>query len=109
MATYTLLLYQNTLLEKRCNDAGRGNYIAYCLSRANMALAVLNLLLPILPSLLIFGGLLQFALGLALPANPLPNLMGCPKPDTAAQKAAAALSCAAASLMPIVLIIQMRA
>ena len=64
-----------------------------------MVLAVASFVLPMLALPIVFGGLLQFVFGLALPSNPLPNLMGYPKPDTPALKGFAALSFVVAVLL----------
>lgn len=99
LAVYGLLHYQNRWLERRCNDAGCGGRIAEIMLYAAMVLAVVSFVLPMLALPIVFGGLLQFVFGLALPSNPLPNLMGYPKPDTPALKGFAAISFVVAVLL----------
>ena len=85
-----LLWLGKTCMENRCGGNVMGGQIGG---------AIQVFVLPMLALPIVFGGLLQFVFGLALPSNPLPNLMGYPKPDTPALKGFAALSFVVAVLL----------
>ena len=80
LALFFLLRYQNTWLERRCNDAERGWRVAEWLGKINLGLVAISLVLPPFALPLIVLGWLQFAYGLCLPANPFPNASGYPRP-----------------------------
>lgn len=101
IALYGLLHYQSTWLEKRCNDAGKGHYPAIWMFRISIVLAAISLIFPIYTLPMVAGGLLQFAYGMILPSNPLPNLMGYPKANSTALQICALLACIMAVLMAV--------
>lgn len=101
IALYGLLHYQSTWLEKRCNDAGKGHYPAIWMFRISIILAAISLIFPVYTLPMVVGGLLQFAYGMILPSNPLPNLMGYPKANSTALQICALLACITAVLMAV--------
>ena len=78
-----LLWLSKTCMENRCGGNVMGGQIGGAIQVFVLAMY----------------GLLQFVFGLALPSNPLPNLMGYPKPDTPALKGFAVLSFVVAALL----------
>lgn len=79
LATFTLLRQQNIWLERRCNDAERGWAVGEWLFKINI--------------------------GLALPANPLPNIHGFPHPDTPALRHAAWAATVLAAVLPLIVFV----
>jgi len=71
------------------NDAERGWAVGEWLFKINIGLAFIGLISSKAALLLIALGWVQFVYGLALPANPLPNIHGFPHPDTPALRHAA--------------------
>ena len=104
LVLFALLRHQNTWLERRCNDAKRGWRVAEWLGKINLALAAISLVLPPFALPLIALGWLQFAYGLCLPANPLPNASGYPRPDTPALQYGAWAAGVLAVALPVVLL-----
>lgn len=88
-AAYLLLRWQNGLLERRCNDAGRGWRVSEWLLKIAAVSAAIGGVLPAfgLPVFLVIW--IQVLFGLYLPANPHPNISGAPRPDTSAVRLAA--------------------
>ena len=105
LATFTLLRYQNIWLERRCNDAERGWQIAEWLFKLSIGLAFIGLLSSRAALLLIALGWVQFVYGLALPANPLPNIHGFPHPDTPIQQYSAWAATALAAVLPLIVFV----
>lgn len=102
LATFTLLRYQNIWLERRCNDAERGWVVGEWLFKISIGLAFIGLLSSRAALLLIALGWVQFVYGLALPANPLPNIHGFPHPDTPALRHTAWAATALVAVLPII-------
>lgn len=88
-AAYLLLRWQNGLLERRCNDAGRGWRVSEWLLKIAAVSAAIGGVLPVfgMPVFLVIW--IQILFGLYLPANPHPNISGAPRPDTRAVRWAA--------------------
>ena len=105
LATFVLLRQQNIWLERRCNDAERGWRVAEWLFNISLGLVAISLVLPPFALPLIALGWLQFAYGLCLPANPLPNASGYPRPDTPALQYGAWAAGVLAVALPVVLLV----
>lgn len=102
---FFLLRYQNIWLERRCNDAERGWRVAEWLFNISLGLVAISMILPPLALPIIALGWLQFAYGLCLPANPLPNASGYPRPDTPALQYGAWAAGVLAVALPVVLLV----
>ena len=105
LAIFFLLRYQNIWLERRCNNAERGWRVAEWLFNISLGLAVISVILPPLALPITALGWLQFAYGLCLPANSLPNSSGYPHPDTPALRYGAWAAGVLAMVVPIVLFV----
>lgn len=105
LATFTLLRYQNIWLERRCNDAERGWAVGEWLFKISIGLAFIGLLSSRAALLLIALGWVQFVYGLALPANPLPNIHGFPHPDTPTLRHAAWAATVLAAVLPLIVFV----
>ena len=105
LALFFLLRHQNTWLERRCNDAERGWRVAEWLFNISLGLVAISLVLPPFALPLIALSWLQFAYGLCLPANPLPNASGYPRPDTPALQYGAWAAGVLAVALPVVLLV----
>lgn len=104
LAVYLLVRGQDKLLERRCNDAGRGWFAAEWLCRIGGILAVTGVVLPVTGVPLVLVLLAQFVYGNCLPANPHPNLSGAPRPDGGWVRFGAVLAYAAAAGIVILLL-----
>ena len=105
LATFTLLRYQNIWLERRCNDAERGWVVGEWLFKISIGLAFIGLLSSRAALLLIALSWVQFVYGLALPANPLPNIHGFPHPDTPTLRHAAWAATVLAAVLPLIVFV----
>lgn len=105
LALFALLRYQNTWLERRCNDAERGWVVGEWLFKISIGLTFIGLLSSRAALLLIALGWVQFVYGLALPANPLPNIHGFPHPDTPALRHAAWAATVLAAVLPLIVFV----
>ena len=103
LATFMLLRYQNIWLERRCNDAECGWRAGEWLFKISVGCAFIGLVSSKFALLLIALGWLQFACGLLLPANPLPNASGYPRPDTPALRYGTWAAGILAGALPVVL------